>query len=42
MKPGTDVGDAFQSLDDVVGREAVLAIAPGQVLDPQYVRTPVW
>ena len=40
-KPGTDVGDAFQTLDDVVGREAVLAIAPGQVLDPQYVRTPV-
>ena len=41
MKPDMQVDDAFQSLDDVVGREAVLAIAPGQILDPQYIRTPM-
>jgi len=41
IKPDMQVGDAFQSLADVVGREAVLAIAPGQILDPQYIRTPV-
>jgi flagella basal body P-ring formation protein FlgA len=41
MKPDSQVGDAFQTLDDVIGREAVLAIAPGQILDPQYIRTPV-
>jgi len=41
LKPDMQVGDSFQSLADVVGREAVLAIAPGQILDPQYIRTPV-
>jgi flagella basal body P-ring formation protein FlgA len=41
VKPDAQIGDAFQSLEDVVGREAVLAIAPGQILDPQYIRTPV-
>ena len=41
LPPGSDVDSAFQSLDDVVGREAQLPIAPGQVLDPQYVRTPI-
>ncbi len=41
IKPGTPVDDAFQSLDDVVGREAIKAMAPGQILDPQYVRTPM-
>ena len=42
LKPGSEVMDgAFSSLDDVVGREAILAIAPGQVLSPEYVRTPV-
>jgi flagella basal body P-ring formation protein FlgA len=41
LKPGAQVGDAFTSLDDVVGQEAILAIAPGQILDPQYVHSPV-
>ena len=41
VKSDAQIGDAFQSLEDVVGREAVLAIAPGQILDPQYIRTPV-
>jgi flagella basal body P-ring formation protein FlgA len=31
----------LRSLNDVIGREAALAIAPGQVLDPQYLRNPV-
>ncbi len=30
MKPDMQVGDSFQSLADVVGREAVLAIAPAK------------
>ncbi|HZZ27965.1 MAG TPA: flagellar basal body P-ring formation chaperone FlgA [Pirellulales bacterium] len=42
LNPGAEAADgAFATLDEVVGREAILAIAPGQVLDPQYVRTPV-
>jgi flagella basal body P-ring formation protein FlgA len=40
VKPGSESDSAFISLDDVIGREAILAIAPGQVLDPDYVRTP--
>jgi flagella basal body P-ring formation protein FlgA len=40
VKPGTYVDDAFRSLDDVIGREAVRAMAPGQIVDPQYVRMP--
>jgi flagella basal body P-ring formation protein FlgA len=40
-KPGAEADGAFSSLDDVVGQEAILAIAPGQVLDPEYVHTPV-
>jgi flagella basal body P-ring formation protein FlgA len=42
IKPGTQIDDEFQSVDDVIGREAVRAIAQGQVLDPQYVRTPIF
>jgi flagella basal body P-ring formation protein FlgA len=41
LKPGVDIGDSFQSLDDVVGREAILSITPGQVLDPQYVHAQI-
>ncbi|HEY2759520.1 MAG TPA: flagellar basal body P-ring formation chaperone FlgA [Pirellulales bacterium] len=41
LPTGSDAESAFQSLDDVIGREAQLPIAPGQVLDPQYVRTPI-
>ena len=41
VQPGTQTDDAFDSIDDVVGREAVKAMAPGQIIDPQYVRTPL-
>ncbi len=41
VKPGSESDSAFTSLDDVIGREAILAIAPGQMLDPDYVRTPL-
>ena len=42
IKPGTQVDDAFQSIDEVVGREAIKAMAPGQIIDPDYVRTPIF
>jgi flagella basal body P-ring formation protein FlgA len=38
VKSGPQPDGAFSSLDDVVGREAILAIAQGQILDPDYVR----
>jgi flagella basal body P-ring formation protein FlgA len=40
-KSGAAVEGAFRSLDEVIGHEAVMAIAPGQVLDSQYVRMPL-
>ena len=41
IKSGSQRDDAFRTLDDVVGKEAVRGIAVGQVLDPQYVRKPL-
>lgn len=33
--------NAFHSLEEVIGQETALAIAQGQILDPQYLRNPV-
>lgn len=38
---GEDRGEACHSLDEVVGRELTRAVAPGVVLQPQYLRTPI-
>ena len=41
LAPGTTAIGSFQTADEVVGKEAMKAIAPGQVLDANYVRPPV-
>ncbi len=41
IKAGSSPRASFQSLEDVVGKEAVRNIAPGQVLDTQYLRSPL-
>lgn len=35
------VGEAFHSLEQVIGKETQKAISPGQVLDKNYVRSPL-
>lgn len=41
LAPGTTAPGSFQTAEEVVGKEAVKAIAPGQVLDANYIRPPV-
>jgi flagella basal body P-ring formation protein FlgA len=42
LAPGsTAAAGSFQTAEEVVGKEAVKAIAPGQMLDANYVRPPV-
>jgi flagella basal body P-ring formation protein FlgA len=41
LAPGTTAAGGFQTAEEVVGKEAVKAIAPGQMLDANYVRPPV-
>ena len=41
LAPGTTAAGSFQTAEEVVGKEAVKAIAPGQMLDANYVRPPV-
>lgn len=41
VQPGKTVGNAFTTFEEVVGKEAVKAIAPGQTLDANYVRPQV-
>ncbi len=40
--PGARSGKTYHSLEEVIGREAIRNVAPGQVLDPQYVALPLW
>ena len=41
LAPGTSAPGSFQTPEEVVGKEAVKAIAPGQTLDANYVRPQV-
>jgi flagella basal body P-ring formation protein FlgA len=41
LAPGATAAGSFQTAEEVVGKEAVKAIAPGQMLDANYVRPPV-
>ncbi|MEX2137919.1 MAG: flagellar basal body P-ring formation chaperone FlgA [Pirellulales bacterium] len=41
IKPGSPQRTAFQSLEEAIGKEATRNIVAGQVLDDQYVRSPL-
>ncbi len=41
IKAGTPPRPVFQTLDDVIGKETTRNVVPGQVLDEDYVRSPL-